>query len=128
VLNKVCFLLLGFPTACHPHLQQQSRRHRRGIKVGASQQMCQGWWEVGLHACMNHITFTLCWSPHGPASMNSQMGQPGVETSEVPPLSSAAAGASGAVGTEVAGVSDILLGSLAVAHDLSSFCTLHSGS
>lgn len=49
------------------------------------------------------------------------MGQPGVETSEAPPLlSPAAAGASAAVGTEAAGVSDILIDEVAGTCDLTS--------
>jgi hypothetical protein len=60
--------------------------------------------------------------------MNSHMGQPGVETSEVPPLSPAAEGACGAVGTEAAGVSDIFMDNTAASPDLGSIWAQHSGS
>jgi hypothetical protein len=66
-------------------------------------------------AAKQNRSLTLCWPPQGPASMNSQMGQPGVDTSEVGASPAAATPSSmgcGAVGAEGPGVSDILTGSI----------------
>lgn len=96
VLHEVCILFLGLASTRHPHLRAQRESEA-----------------TSRHAPIPDVheqSPTLCWLPQGPASMNSQMGQPGVETSEVgaSPAAVASFAGCGAIGAEVAGVFDIL--------------------